>query len=110
MSLPKDVTLVEVGPRDGLQNESQTIPLAAKLQLIDDLADAGHTVIEAGSFVNPKWIPQMADSADVFANIERRTGVRYTALTPNLKGFERALAAGVDEVAIFAAASEAFSQ
>ena len=110
MSLPKDVTLVEVGPRDGLQNESQTIPLAAKLRLIDDLADAGHTVIEAGSFVNPKWIPQMADSEEVFANIERRQGVRYTALTPNLQGFERALAAGVDEVAIFAAASEAFSQ
>jgi len=110
MQLPDKVTLVEVGPRDGLQNEAQTIPLAAKLQLIDDLAAAGHRVIEAGSFVNPKWIPQMADSEAVFAGIRRRPGVRYTALTPNLQGFERALAAGADEVAIFAAASEAFSQ
>lgn len=110
MSLPTKVTLVEVGPRDGLQNEAQTIPLAAKLQLIDDLGAAGHTVIEAGSFVNPKWIPQMADSEAVFAGISRRPGVRYTALTPNLQGFARAVAAGADEVAIFAAASEAFSQ
>ena len=109
MSLPAKVTLVEVGPRDGLQNEAQTIPLAAKLQLIDDLADAGHTVIEAGSFVNPKWVPQMADSEAVFAGLVRSPGVRYTALTPNLQGFERAVAAGADEVAIFAAASEAFS-
>jgi hydroxymethylglutaryl-CoA lyase len=110
MRLPGKVQLVEVGPRDGLQNESGTIPLAAKLQLIDDLATAGHTVIEAGSFVNPKWIPQMADSAEVFAGIRRHPGVRYAALTPNLQGFERAVAAGADEVAIFAAASEAFSQ
>jgi len=110
MTLPGKVQLVEVGPRDGLQNESSIIPLAAKLQLIDDLATAGHTVIEAGSFVNPKWIPQMADSAEVFAGITRHPGVRYAALTPNLQGFERAVAAGADEVAIFAAASEAFSQ
>ena len=110
MRLPGKGQLVEVGPRDGLQNESGTIPLAAKLQLIDDLATAGHTVIEAGSFVNPKWIPQMADSAEVFAGIRRHPGVRYAALTPNLQGFERAVAAGADEVAIFAAASEAFSQ
>ena len=110
MTLPGKVQLVEVGPRDGLQNESSTIPLAAKLQLIDDLATAGHTMIEAGSFVNPKWIPQMADSAEVFAGIRRHPGVRYAALTPNLQGFERAVAAGADEVAIFAAASEAFSQ
>jgi hydroxymethylglutaryl-CoA lyase len=110
MTLPGKVQLVEVGPRDGLQNESSIIPLAAKLQLIDDLATAGHTVIEAGSFVNPKWIPQMADSAEVFAGIRRHPGVRYAALTPNLQGFERAVAAGADEVAIFAAASEAFSQ
>jgi hydroxymethylglutaryl-CoA lyase len=109
MKLPEKVTLVEVGPRDGLQNESRTIPLDAKLQLIDDLARAGHTVIEAGSFVNPKWVPQMADSEAVFAGIDRWPGVRYTALTPNLRGFERAVAAGADEVAIFAAASEAFS-
>jgi len=110
MSLPETVTLVEVGPRDGLQNEQQTIPLAAKLELIDDLGAAGMRVIEAGSFVNPKWIPQMADSEDVFAGIVRREGVRYTCLTPNLRGLERALAAGVDEVAVFGAASEAFSQ
>jgi hydroxymethylglutaryl-CoA lyase len=110
MALPKKVQLVEVGPRDGLQSEPKTIPLAAKLQLIDDLAEAGHTYIEAGSFVNPKWVPQMADSEQVFAGIKRRAGVRYAALTPNLQGFERAVAAGVDEVAIFAAASEAFSQ
>lgn len=110
MTLPQQVTLVEVGPRDGLQNEAQTIALADKLQLIDDLGAAGHTVIEAGSFVNPKWVPQMADSEQVFAGISRRQGVRYTALTPNLQGFERAVAAGADEVAIFAAASEAFSR
>ena len=110
MTLPGKVQLVEVGPRDGLQNESSTIGLATKLQLIEDLASAGHTVIEAGSFVNPKWIPQMADSAAVFAGITRHQGVRYAALTPNLQGFERAVAAGADEVAIFAAASEAFSK
>lgn len=109
MTLPKKVQLVEVGPRDGLQSEPSTIPLAAKLQLIDDLADAGHTCIEAGSFVNPKWVPQMADSERVFTDIQRRAGVRYCALTPNLRGFERALAAGADEVAIFAVASETFS-
>ena len=109
MTLPKKVRLVEVGPRDGLQAEPQTIPLAAKLQLIDDLAEAGHTCIEAGSFVNPKWVPQMADSEQVFMGMKRRAGVRYCALTPNLRGFERALAAGADEVAIFAAASETFS-
>jgi hydroxymethylglutaryl-CoA lyase len=109
MNLPKKVTLVEVGPRDGLQNESQVIPLAARLQLIDDLATAGHTVIETGSFVNPKWVPQMAQSEEVFAGIERQPGVRYCALTPNLQGFERALAAGADEVAIFVATSDTFS-
>lgn len=103
-------TLVEVGPRDGLQNERGELPLAVKQQLVEDLADAGLTVIEAGSFVNPKWIPQMADSEALFAAIARRAGVRYTALTPNLRGVERALAAGVDEVAVFAAASERFSQ
>lgn len=108
--LPKRVTLVEVGPRDGLQNEARPVPLADKLGLIHDLAAAGLPVIEAGSFVNPKWVPQMADSEAVFAGLQRRAGVRYTALTPNLKGFERALAAGADEVAVFAAASEAFSQ
>ncbi len=110
MSLPQAVTLVEVGARDGLQNEPETIALADKLRLIDDLAAAGLRKIEAGSFVNPKWIPQMADSEAVFAGIQRRPGVTYTALTPNLKGLERALAAGADEVAVFGAASEAFSQ
>ena len=96
MGFPKTVRLVEVGPRDGLQGESQTIPLAAKLQLIDDLTRAGHSYIEAGSFVNPKWVPQMADSEQVFSRIERRPGVRYCALTPNPQGFERALAVGAD--------------
>lgn len=110
MSLPKQVQIVEVGPRDGLQNESAAIPLAAKLQLIDELAAAGISSMEAGSFVNPKSIPQMADSEAVFAGIRRKPGVRYTALTPNIKGLERALAAGADEVAVFAVASESFSQ
>ncbi len=109
MTTPRQVTLVEVGPRDGLQNESQAIPLSAKLQLIDELAAAGHRVIEAGSFVNPRWVPQMADSEQVFKGIQRHPGVRYAALTPNLRGFEHALAAGADEVAIFAATSETFS-
>lgn len=110
MNLPAKVRLVEVGPRDGLQNESATIALADKLHLIHDLAAAGLPVIEAGSFVNPRWVPQMAGSEEVFAGIKRAPGTRYTALTPNLKGFERALAAGADEVAVFASASEAFSQ
>lgn len=110
MTLPQQVTLVDVGPRDGLQNEPGLVALQDKLRLIDDLGAAGLRVIEAGSFVNPKWIPQMADSEAVFASLERRPGVRYSALTPNLKGFERALAAGADEVAVFGAASEAFSQ
>lgn len=110
MTLPTQVTLVEVGARDGLQNEPGLVPLEAKLRLIDDLGAAGLQVIEAGSFVNPKWIPQMADSEAVFAGLKRRPGVRYTALTPNLRGLERALAAGADEVAVFGAASEAFSQ
>jgi hydroxymethylglutaryl-CoA lyase len=110
MALPTHVRIVEVGPRDGLQNEKQTIPTSAKTQLIEQLVDAGLNYIEAGSFVNPKWVPQMADSSDVFNNLTRKTGVTYAALTPNLQGFERALAAGANEVAIFAAASEAFSQ
>lgn len=110
MSLPKQVRIVEVGPRDGLQNEKQAIPTAAKIQLIHDLVDAGLSYIEAGSFVNPKWVPQMADSGEVFQGIARQAGVTYAALIPNLQGFERALASGANEVAIFAAASEAFSQ
>ncbi|KAA1188816.1 hydroxymethylglutaryl-CoA lyase [Pseudohalioglobus sediminis] len=110
MTLPQQVRIVEVGPRDGLQNEPGTIPVASKLQLLDDLAAAGLQVLEAGSFVNPKWVPQMADSEIVFQKLRRHPGVRYTALTPNLQGFERALAAGADEVAVFAAASESFSR
>ncbi|MCF1427665.1 MAG: hydroxymethylglutaryl-CoA lyase [Shewanella sp.] len=103
------ISVFEVSPRDGLQNE-QTLPLAAKIQLINALADAGVNRIEAGSFVSPKWVPQMADSQAVFAGINRRDEVHYSALTPNLQGLEAALDAKVDEVAIFASASEAFSQ
>ncbi|PQZ91292.1 MULTISPECIES: hydroxymethylglutaryl-CoA lyase [Pseudomonas] len=110
MSLPSHVRLVEVGPRDGLQNEAQPISVADKVQLVDALSAAGLSYIEVGSFVSPKWVPQMAGSADVFAQIQRKPGVTYGALAPNLRGFEDALAAGVKEVAVFAAASEAFSQ
>lgn len=110
MNLPKSVRLVEVGPRDGLQNEKQPISVADKVRLADDLTAAGLSYVEVGSFVSPKWVPQMAGSAEVFAGIERKPGVTYAALTPNLKGFEAALEARVEEVAVFAAASEAFSQ
>ncbi|MBT5293631.1 MAG: hydroxymethylglutaryl-CoA lyase, partial [Cellvibrionales bacterium] len=110
MPLPKHVRIVEVGPRDGLQNEKQLIDIDTKVALIDCLANAGFTHIEAGSFVNPKWVPQMADSAAVFQKINRRAGVSYAALTPNIKGFERAIKANATEVAIFASASESFSQ
>jgi hydroxymethylglutaryl-CoA lyase len=108
--LPKSVKVVEVGPRDGLQNEQGLVPLTAKVALVEQLADAGCTVIETGSFVSPKWVPQMADSAAVFKKIKRQNHVRYTALTPNLRGLEAAIKSKVDEVAIFGAASEAFSQ
>ena len=108
MSFPKQVRLVEVGPRDGLQNES-SVSSSAKIQLIDLLSAAGHQYIEAGAFVSPKWVPQMADSAEVFAGIKRHNGVTYAALTPNLQGYAAAKA-GATEVAIFGAASEAFSQ
>ncbi|MDQ0740905.1 hydroxymethylglutaryl-CoA lyase [Pseudomonas sp. W4I3] len=110
MSLPSHVRLVEVGPRDGLQNEAQPISVTDKVQLVDALSAAGLSYIEVGSFVSPKWVPQMAGSAEVFAQIQRKPGVTYGALAPNLRGFEDALAAGVKEVAVFAAASEAFSQ
>lgn len=110
MSLPSHVRLVEVGPRDGLQNEAQPISVADKVRLVDALSAASLSYIEVGSFVSPKWVPQMAGSAEVFAQIQRRPGVTYGALAPNLRGFEDALAAGVKEVAVFAAASEAFSQ
>lgn len=110
MNLPQHVRLVEVGPRDGLQNEKQPISVADKVRLTDDLTAAGLSYIEVGSFVSPKWVPQMAGSAEVFAGIQYKPGVVYGALTPNLKGFEAAVEAGVKEVAVFAAASEAFSQ
>ena len=110
MTLPTRAYIVEVGPRDGLQNERAPITTADKIAFIDQLSDAGHQVIEVSAFVSPKWVPQMADAVDVFAGITRRAGVRYTALVPNLKGLERASIAGVSEVAIFAAASETFSQ
>jgi hydroxymethylglutaryl-CoA lyase len=104
------VRVYEVGPRDGLQNEKSIIPTAAKVALINLLSDAGFEKIEATSFVSPKWIPQLADADEVLRGIRRAPGVAYAALTPNLKGFERAKAAGADEVAVFAAASETFSQ
>lgn len=104
------VRIFEVGPRDGLQNEKAIIATADKIRLIDLLSDTGLTHIEAASFVSPKWVPQMANSAEVMAGIAREPGVRYAALTPNVKGYERARDAGVDEVAVFAAASETFSQ
>jgi isopropylmalate/homocitrate/citramalate synthase len=110
MSFPSRVTIVEVGPRDGLQNERGVVPTAAKIAFVDALSAAGHRVIEVSAFVSPKWVPQMADASEVFAGITRRAGVRYTALVPNLAGLARARAAGVTEVAIFAAASETFSQ
>jgi len=109
-TLPKHVKIVEVGPRDGLQNEKQTIPTAIKVELIDRLSDAGLPAIEATAFVSPKWVPQMADNADVMARIRRKPGVAYPVLVPNMKGFEAAVAAGAAEVAVFGAASESFSQ
>ncbi|XGA78786.1 hydroxymethylglutaryl-CoA lyase [Halomonas sp. CH40] len=111
MSLPDSVRLFEMSPRDGLQNEPGTlVPTATKIALIERLADAGMTHIEAASFVSPKWVPQMGDASDVMTGIRRKEGVVYSALTPNLKGLEGAIAANVEEVAVFSAASEAFSQ
>lgn len=109
-ALPSKVKIVEVGPRDGLQNEKASIDLVTKVTLIEALAKSGLSMIETGSFVSPKWVPQMADSAQVFAAINRQDTVTYSALTPNLTGFEAALEAGADEVAIFGSASESFSQ
>ncbi|MBK9677043.1 MAG: hydroxymethylglutaryl-CoA lyase [Betaproteobacteria bacterium] len=109
-SLPRQVRLVEVGPRDGLQNEKATVPTDVKVAFIDRLAAAGLRAIEATSFVSPKWVPQMADAAEVMARIARRPGVVYSVLVPNMRGFEGALAAKADEVVVFGAASEAFSQ
>jgi isopropylmalate/homocitrate/citramalate synthase len=110
MSLPKKVRIVEVGPRDGLQNEKQEVPTAVKLELIERLAEAGLPAVEATAFVSSKWVPQMADHSEVLERIRRKPGVDYPVLTPNLKGFESARAAGAREVAIFGAASEAFSK
>ncbi len=110
MRLPSEVKIVEVGPRDGLQNEPKTLPTAVKVELIDRLSAAGVRAIEAGSFVSPKRVPQMADTAEVMAGIKRRDGVSYSVLTPNMKGVEAALAADAKEVAVFTAASETFSQ
>ncbi|MEX2270993.1 MAG: hydroxymethylglutaryl-CoA lyase [Vicinamibacterales bacterium] len=108
--LPPQVTIVEVGPRDGLQNEAAAIDTASKIALIESLAAAGHTRIEAGAFVSPKWVPQMADTEAVFAGLRRKADVRYSALVPNLAGLERATKAGVTDIALFASASETFSQ
>jgi hydroxymethylglutaryl-CoA lyase len=110
MKLPKAVKMVEVGPRDGLQNEAKTVPAAIKIALVDRLSEAGLKAVEAGAFVSSKWVPQMADSAEVLAGIARKPGVSYPVLVPNMKGFEAAVAAKVEEIAIFGAASETFSQ
>jgi hydroxymethylglutaryl-CoA lyase len=110
MNYPSRVKLVDVGPRDGLQNEKAMVPAAVKVELVHRLQDAGLTEIEVTSFVSPKWVPQMADALDVMAGIERRSDVRYSVLTPNMKGFEAASAAKPDEIVVFASASEAFSQ
>ncbi|WP_444923618.1 hydroxymethylglutaryl-CoA lyase [Microbulbifer sp. DLAB2-AF] len=110
MTLPKQVKIVEVGPRDGLQNEKQPISVETRIALVDKLSASGLSVIEAGSFVSPKWVPQMAASEEVLAGIQRKDSVIYSALTPNLKGYERAVEAKADEVAVFGAASEAFTQ
>ena len=110
MNLPRRVQIVEVGPRDGLQNEAARIATTAKIAFVNNLSDAGASVIEVSAFVSPKWVPQMADAAEVFAGIMRRPGVRYTALVPNLAGLTRARTAGADEVAIFPSASETFSK
>ena len=108
--IPEKIQIVEVGPRDGLQNENEWVPTETKISLIEKLADAGLTIIEATSFVSPKWVPQLKDAHKVFRGIKRIPGVIYPVLTPNMKGFERALEAGVKEIAVFSAASEEFTQ
>ena len=110
MTTPNKVKIVEVGPRDGLQNEAKTVPAEVKITLIEKLVDAGLPVVESGAFVSPKWVPQMATSSEVFSGVEKRTGVSYPMLVPNIKGLEAALDAGVEEISGFAAASETFSQ
>jgi hydroxymethylglutaryl-CoA lyase len=108
--LPTRVTVYEVGPRDGLQAEQAVVPLAVKLELIDRLGEAGLAVIEATSFVSPRWVPQLADAEELMVGLQRRPGVRYPVLVPNQRGFERAMASGVDELAIFVSATETFAQ
>jgi hydroxymethylglutaryl-CoA lyase len=110
MSLPSRVRIVDVGPRDGLQNEKQMIPADVKVELVDRLTDAGFDAIEVTSFVSPKWVPQMSDGADVMSRIRRKPGVVYSVLVPNMKGFDGAVTAAADEIVVFGAASEAFSQ
>lgn len=110
MDLPKAVTLVEVGPRDGLQNEKDNIPTPVKVDFINRLSDSGLRVIEVTSFVSPKWVPQLADAKEVYMNIKKAIGVRYPALIPNTEGFDNAISAGVTEISVFTAASETFSQ
>jgi len=110
MSLPRKVRIVDVAPRDGLQNEATGVPTAVKIELIERLAEAGLPAVEATAFVSPKWVPQMSDNAQVFAGIRKKPGVAYPVLVPNLKGFEAACAAGATEVAVFGAASETFSR
>ncbi len=110
MAMPARVRIVEVGPRDGLQNEKTIVPTPAKVELIDRLSAAGLQCIEATSFVSPKWVPQLADAAEVMAAIDRRPGVRYPVLVPNLQGYERAMAAGARDIAVFTAASETFNR
>ncbi len=110
MSFPKQVKIVEVGARDGLQNEATPVPVDVKIRLIEKLADAGLPVVEATSFVSPKWVPQMAGSAEVFTGIKKKPETHYPVLVPNLRGLETALESGVKEIAVFAAASESFTQ
>jgi hydroxymethylglutaryl-CoA lyase len=110
MVLPEKVKIVEVGPRDGLQNESVTVPAEIKVKLIEMLADSGLSVVESGAFVSPKWVPQMATSADVFQQVNKSANVSYPMLVPNMKGLELAISAGVQEIALFAATTETFSQ
>ncbi len=109
-AMPDRIRIVEVGPRDGLQNEKTLVPAAAKIELIDRLSRTGLRTIEATSFVSPKWVPQLADAAEVFAGIARRPGIAYPVLVPNLQGYERAVAVGAEEVAVFTAASDAFNR
>ena len=110
MTMPSRVKLVDVGPRDGLQNEKQAVPTAVKIELVHRLQAAGLKEIEVTSFVSPKWVPQMADNAEVMAGIQRQAGIRYSVLTPNMQGFLAAQQSKPDEIVVFAAASEAFSQ